>query len=262
MIATPPTLTSTASVGSGTKSYASSTLAICTINSSSGVVAFVSSGTCTITATITADATYASVSSASISFTTTLATQSITRTSTSPTSPVVAGTYTPAATASSGLSVVISIASGSSSICAIATGVVTFNAVGSCVIQYNRAGNTNYAAATQVSESLTIGKATPTTTVFAPTTDAELTSIRTTYLQTNPIVARVNTPSKVTFLVNSKAIPGCTAIKTVAAAGTNTATCQYRPTSLGTLNISATVTPNNSGYFAVTRSIKVVVSPK
>ena len=264
MLATPPTLTSTASIGGGTKSYASSTLAVCTINSSSALVAFVSAGTCTITATITADATYASVSSSSISFATTLATQTITRTSTSPTAPVVTGTYTPTATASSGLSVAITIASGSSSICTFAplTGVVSFNAVGSCVIQYNQVGNTNYAAATQATEPLTIGKATPTTTVFAPTTDAELTSIRTTYLQTNPIVARVNTPSKVTFLVNSKAIPGCSAIKTVAAAGTNTATCQYRPTSLGSLNISATITPNSSNFLAVTTSIKVTVRPK
>ena len=86
------------------------------------------------------------------------AAQTITRTSTSPGSPVLAGTYTPTATASSGLTVAITIASGSSSICSIASGVVTFNAAGSCVIQYNQAGNASYAAATQVTETLTIGQ--------------------------------------------------------------------------------------------------------
>jgi uncharacterized repeat protein (TIGR02543 family) len=92
------------------------------------------------------------------------ATQTITRTSTSPSSPVVAGTYTPTATASSGLTVAITIASGSSSICSISAGLVTFNAAGSCVIQYNQAGNSSYAAASQVTETLTIGKGSQTIT--------------------------------------------------------------------------------------------------
>jgi hypothetical protein len=91
-----------------------------------------------------------------------LQTQTINRTSTSPTSPVVSGTYTPTATASSSLTVAITIASGSSSVCSISSGLVTFNAVGSCVIQYNQSGNASYSAAAQVTESLTIGKATPT----------------------------------------------------------------------------------------------------
>ena len=90
--------------------------------------------------------------------------QTITRTSTSPTSPVKSGTYTPTATASSSLTVAITIASESSSVCSIApgSGVVTFNTIGSCVIQYNQSGNSSYSAATQVTETLTIGKATPT----------------------------------------------------------------------------------------------------
>jgi hypothetical protein len=262
MLATPPTLTSTASAGGGTKSYASSTAGVCTINSGSGLVAFVSNGTCTITATITADATYASVSSTSISFTTTLAIQSITRTSTSPTTPVVNGTYRPAATATSELTVAITIAAGSSGICSISTGLVTFNATGSCVIHYNQTGNTNYAAATLVSEPLSIGQATPVTSVINPTTDVDIVAISTVFLQTNSIAARVNTPSRVTFLANNRAISGCTAVRTVAGSGTNTATCKYRPTSLGSLTIAVTITPNSSNYAPISRSIKVAVRPK
>jgi hypothetical protein len=180
MLATPPTLTSTASAGGGSTSYASSTTGVCTINSGSGLVAFVSAGTCTITASITADATYASVNASSISFTTTRA------------------TLTP-----------IFVTPG-----------------------------------------------------LTPTTDVVIDVLAAVFLQNNPIAARVNTPSRVTFLVNNRAISGCTAIRTVAGGDTNTATCRYRPTSLGSLTIAVTITPNSSNYAAISRSIKVTVRPK
>jgi uncharacterized repeat protein (TIGR02543 family) len=82
--------------------------------------------------------------------------QTITRTSSSPTSPVKSGSYTPTATASSSLTVAISIATASSSVCSISAGVVTFNTAGSCVIQYDQAGSATYYAATQVTETLSI----------------------------------------------------------------------------------------------------------
>ena len=66
---TPPTLTSGVSAGGGTKSYTSSSAGVCTVNSSSGLVAFVTAGTCTISASITADSSDAAATSASVSFT-------------------------------------------------------------------------------------------------------------------------------------------------------------------------------------------------
>jgi hypothetical protein len=48
----------------------------------------------------------------------------------------------------------------------------------------------------------------------------------------------------------------------VAASSTNTATCKYRPTSLGSITVSVTITPIDTGYMAVSRSVKVNVSPK
>jgi hypothetical protein len=48
----------------------------------------------------------------------------------------------------------------------------------------------------------------------------------------------------------------------VAGPGTNTATCQYRPTTLGSITISVTITPNSSNYAPISTSIKVNVSPK
>lgn len=68
MAVSPPTITSTASAGTGTKTYSSSTTSVCTINSSTGVVAFVSVGTCTIGASISADSSYNSATASTVSF--------------------------------------------------------------------------------------------------------------------------------------------------------------------------------------------------
>ena len=87
------------------------------------------------------------------------ASQTITRTSTTPIAATVFGTYTPTATSSSSLSVVIAVASSSSSICSISGGVVTFNGAGSCVLEYSQSGNSAFTAATQITETFSISKA-------------------------------------------------------------------------------------------------------
>ena len=68
MSVSPPTITSTASVGAGTKTYSSSTTSVCTIDASTGVVAFVSVGTCTIGASIAADSSYNTATASTVSF--------------------------------------------------------------------------------------------------------------------------------------------------------------------------------------------------
>jgi uncharacterized repeat protein (TIGR02543 family) len=148
----------------GTWSYSSGTTSVVTINNSTASI--VGAGSSIITAAFTPDDTsnYASGGTISMTVNVNSKSQTITRTSTSPTSPIKFGTYTPTATASSLLSVAITIASDSSSICSIASGVVNFNAAGNCVIQYNQSGNFNYLAASQVTETLEIGKASPTFT--------------------------------------------------------------------------------------------------
>lgn len=71
--ATAQTLTSTTSAGTGTKTYSSTTTAVCTINSSTGVVSFVTAGTCTLRVAIASDGTYVSATSSTISFAVTYA---------------------------------------------------------------------------------------------------------------------------------------------------------------------------------------------
>ena len=156
-----------------------------------------------------------------------LASQTITRTSTSPTSPVKSGTYTPTATATSSLSVTITIATASSSICSISAGVVTFNTVGTCVIQYDQSGNATYDAAPQVTETLTIGKATPTLSTWA---NVSKTYGDSTFTPTAPTV----TGSLAGTFSYSSASPSVISISgttfTVAGGGTSIITATFTPT--------------------------------
>ena len=67
MSATAPTLTATA-LGSGAKTFSSANSAVCLVNSTTGVVTFVAAGTCRVSVSIAADATYQSASSAQVNF--------------------------------------------------------------------------------------------------------------------------------------------------------------------------------------------------
>ena len=96
-----------------------------------------------------------------------LQSQTISFNSNAPTDATVGGpTYTPTASASSDLDVVLTIDSSSNSTCSIdGSGVVSFTAAGTCTIDANQAGDANYAAAPQVQQSITIAKASSTVTV-------------------------------------------------------------------------------------------------
>jgi hypothetical protein len=54
-----PTFVTSISAGSGIKTYSTSTPAVCAINSLSGVISFVAAGSCTISASVAADSSYA-----------------------------------------------------------------------------------------------------------------------------------------------------------------------------------------------------------
>jgi len=90
-------------------------------------------------------------------------TQTISFTSTNP-SPVNVGdpSYTPTATATSGLTVAFTL-DGASTGCALTSGVVSFASAGTCVINANQAGNTDWYPAPQQTQSITILAVTPLT---------------------------------------------------------------------------------------------------
>ena len=122
----------------------------------SGVVTFTAAGTCVIYANQAGNAAYRPASQASQSFTISRNPQTITFTSAAPLNAVVgSGTYTPLATASSGLPVTLTRAATSKS-CELTSGVVAFTAAGTCVIYANQAGNATYQPAAQVGQAFAI----------------------------------------------------------------------------------------------------------
>src|SRR5439155_1671606 len=70
--------------------------------------------------------------------------------------------YTVAATASSGLAV--TFGSSTLTVCTVSGSTVSFVGVGSCTVTANQAGNGNYAAATQPTQSVAVGQASQTIT--------------------------------------------------------------------------------------------------
>ena len=160
MTATPPTLTSTPSAGVGSKSYTSSTTGICTVGSSSGVVVFVSAGTCTISARILSDGDNEQVDSASISFTLSLASQTLTWAPT----PAISMTETPKtpsslASALGSPTITYSVTSAGTTGCTVnsTTAVLTFTAAGSCTVRATTDATSVYESATKdVTFSITL----------------------------------------------------------------------------------------------------------
>jgi hypothetical protein len=75
--------------------------------------------------------------------------------SAAPSAGSVRGSYSPTATATSGDVVAITLSSTSSG-CTLTSGKVTFSAAGTCLVAFNDPGNSTYAAATQVTQSITV----------------------------------------------------------------------------------------------------------
>ena len=88
--------------------------------------------------------------------------------SAAPSAGSVRGYYSPSANATSGDAVVISLGATSSG-CSLTSGKVTFSAAGTCVVDFNDPGNTTYAAAPQVSQSIKVYAANTITLSTSPT---------------------------------------------------------------------------------------------
>ena len=124
--------------------------------------------TVTASATKLADSSTRSVTQDLTLSVTGLAPQAITFTS-STASTSTGGTYQVTATGgASGNAVTFSIESASASVCTISAGLVTFNATGSCAIDADQVGNSIYAAAATVTQTVEVGKGVPVITLLTP----------------------------------------------------------------------------------------------
>jgi hypothetical protein len=113
-------------------------------------------GTCAVTATRAADATYLEESTTA-NITITRASQTLNFTSNVPEEALPGMTYTPVAVSSGGASVSLNITNGLATVCSMSNGVVTFLARGQCVITASQSGTTNYLPASSVSQTIVAG---------------------------------------------------------------------------------------------------------
>ncbi len=151
-----PTATATSTL-SVTFTIDASSSSVCSI--SGGVVSFSSGGTCIIDANQAGNTDWAAAPQVQQVITVAKEAQTISFTSTAPSETYGSTTsYTPTATATSTLSVTFTIDASSSSVCSISGGVVSFSSGGTCIIDANQAGNTDWAAAPQVQQVITVAK--------------------------------------------------------------------------------------------------------
>ncbi|WP_298335186.1 right-handed parallel beta-helix repeat-containing protein [Ferrimicrobium sp.] len=151
-----------------TFSITQGSISVCSITGTT--VSFNGAGTCTVTASdrggMHQDYYYAPAPSVTQSISVSQATQTLTQTitfsSTAPTNAQVGQTYTPAATSSSGLTV--SFAVSPASVCSISSGVVSFTGAGTCSVTASQGGNSKYAPAPSVTQSISVSQATQTLT--------------------------------------------------------------------------------------------------
>jgi hypothetical protein len=151
------TVSATASSGL-TVTFSSATSAVCTV--SGNTVTLVAAGGCTINADQAGDSTYNAAAQVQRSFTVAKANQTIHFGSSAPTTRAAGTTYTPSATATSGLPVTITVTGA----CSISSGTVTFGpSAGTCTINANQVGDGNYNPATQVQQTVSVTAAADTT---------------------------------------------------------------------------------------------------
>jgi alpha-tubulin suppressor-like RCC1 family protein len=132
-------------------SFTSETSSVCSVSGSS--VTMLMPGVCTIAANQSGNALYLPAAQVAQSFSVLIDSQTITFSSIA-TQPVTEGSFTLAATDSSGLPV--SYSSSTTSVCAVSGSTITLLTVGTCSITANQAGNVDYSAASPVSDTFAV----------------------------------------------------------------------------------------------------------
>jgi hypothetical protein len=255
-----PTYTVTATATSGlpvTFTIDPVASSVCTIAGST--VSFIGAGTCVIDANQAGNANYNAAPQAQQSFAVGKGNQTISFTSTPPAVPVVGGTYTVTATATSGLPVTFT--SATPAVCTISGSTVTFIGTGTCTINANQAGNANFNAAPQVQQSFTVNQAPQITSAnsvsFTSTVPGSFT-VTTTGFPTGASMVITETgalPSGVTFVNNNN---GTATLAGTPAAGT-------QGVYVITITANNGIAPNATQSFTLTvlnNPPQIIASPK
>ena len=154
-----PFATSSRSLGIN---YSASPPSVCGI--SAGTVNFVGIGTCTITASSSGGSNYVDATPITRMAQVDRGSQTVQFVSTGFPAELNGPTYTPQASASSGLAPVLS--SDTTTICTVSGGTVSFPSTGNCVLRLSQPGDTNWLAASpQVTQTVPVGLRTQTITI-------------------------------------------------------------------------------------------------
>ncbi len=148
--------------GGGTITFAGTSTGVCTVNSSSGLITFVTAGTCTVTADAATTTSYLDSGPTTFTLTTATAAQgSLTITSTSAT--YNGSAYSLALTTSGGSgtgAVTFTTTSGTASTCAISGSTLTAASSGTCTVTATKATDTNYLVVSSAATTVTFNRAT------------------------------------------------------------------------------------------------------
>jgi sugar lactone lactonase YvrE len=238
--AAPFTVGATASSGLAV-SFNSQTTKVCTVSGTT--VTLVAAGTCTIQATQAGNTNWTAAAAVNQSFQVTPESQNITFGALS-NQVFGAAPFKVAATASSGLAV--SFASTTTAVCTVSGATVTLAAAGACTIQATQPGNTNWAAATPVSQSFQVTQKSQTITFGALSSQVFGAAPFT-------VSATASSGLAVSFASTTTAV--CTisgATVTLAAAGA----CTIQATQAGNTNYAAATPVNQS--FQVTQESQTI----
>ncbi|MGA3362226.1 MAG: hypothetical protein ABSD82_09360 [Solirubrobacteraceae bacterium] len=225
-----------------------SSSAICTI--ASGMVSFTAVGTCTIDANQAGGGIYQPAAQVQQKVTVGKGAQTITFNTSAPAATVGGPKYTPSATGGASASpVVLTIDPSSSAICTIASGVVSFAAVGTCTIDANQAGGTNYNAAAQVQQKVTVGKGVQTITFTSkpPTTP----TVGGTYTLA---ATGGKSGNAVTFTIDSTSAAGACSISGLVVTFTGAGKCLLDANQAASANYNAATQAQQSLTVVVTAS--------
>jgi Flp pilus assembly protein protease CpaA len=164
------TLSVTQGASTSGLSFASSAPGVATINSTTGLVSIKGAGTTTLTVNQAADANYNAATQVSQTLTVNKAAQTITGLAATDSKTFGAGDYTLSVTKGASTSGLIfsSSAPGVATIHPV-TGLVSIKGAGSATLRVQQLADANYNAAAQVSQTLTVNKATQTITGLAAT---------------------------------------------------------------------------------------------
>jgi hypothetical protein len=250
-----PGMSTTGGNGTGGVTYTVSngTAANCALSSSAAnaTLTATSIGTCTITATKASDTNWASTTSTA-TYTFNKASQSITF-STLPNLAIAVATSTVSASATSSLTV--SFSSATTGTCTVSGSVVTLLTNGTCTINADQSGNSNYLAASTVSQSFQITTSPEGITISYTGTNFQ-------FQHTGNLVLKVNlngSDGLVTFYYKNSKIFHCVGIQS----SSLIANCTWKPTAHGFIPITASVLPSNSAYTSITSSqLWLMIAPR